>query len=64
MREPSRVVQLRERQRRGELNAGQEACIEYEGQEAFEVQKYLECGGTFVLRLIIYVSKVSFRFQF
>lgn len=27
-------------------DAGLEDCIEYEGQEAFEVQRYLECNGT------------------
>jgi hypothetical protein len=37
-------------------NAGQEACIEYEGQEAFEVQRYLECGGTCVLLLCLVLS--------
>ena len=27
-------------------NAGMSECIEYEGQEEFEVQRYLECAGT------------------
>jgi hypothetical protein len=34
-------------------NAGEDACIDYEGQDAFEVQKYLECGGTFVLLFVL-----------
>jgi hypothetical protein len=33
-------------------NAGHEECIEYEGQEAFEVQKYLECGGKFSISAV------------
>lgn len=27
--------------------AGMEECIEYEGEEAFELDRYLECGGKF-----------------
>ena len=26
-------------------NAGMDVCIEYEGQEEFEIQRYLECDG-------------------
>jgi len=28
-------------------NAGMSECIEYEGQEEFEIQRYLECAGKF-----------------
>ena len=28
-------------------SAGMEECIEYEGQEEFEIQRYLECAGTY-----------------
>ena len=28
-------------------DAGHNECIQYEGQDAFEVQRYLECAGTF-----------------
>lgn len=29
------------------MQAGMDVCIEYEGQEEFEIQAYLECAGTF-----------------
>jgi hypothetical protein len=28
-------------------NAGMSVCIEYEGDEEFEIQEYLECGGMY-----------------
>jgi hypothetical protein len=28
------------------MQAGMDVCIEYEGQEEFEIQRYLECAGT------------------
>lgn len=30
------------------VEAGMEDCIEYDGQEEFEIQRYLECAGTFL----------------
>jgi len=28
------------------VNEGHDECIEYEGEEEFEIQRYLECQGT------------------
>lgn len=31
------------------LAAGLEYCVQYEGQDSFEVQKYMECAGTLMM---------------
>ena len=41
--------------------AGMSSCIEYEGQEEFEVQRYLECGGKCLQMMIVY-TLVGFVF--
>ena len=38
------------------VDAGMDVCIEYEGGDEFEIQRYLECEG----KLHTYISSVSF----
>lgn len=42
------------------MNNGLSECIQYEGQEAFELDRYLECGREYIIFVIVFRLALGF----